>query len=59
MSIIDIIKEYGKLSKYEVEKNYDDGFVEKLSRKFSAIMMVLFTMCLGVFQLVGKPISCW
>jgi hypothetical protein len=57
--ILDLIKSYATISKYQFEKYDDDGFVEKLSRKFSAIMMIVFATCLSVFQLVGKPIKCW
>jgi hypothetical protein len=59
MTVIDLLKKYSELSKLEFEKYNDDGWAEKLSRKFSFIMMVIFTMCLAIFQLVGRPITCW
>ena len=57
--ILDLIANYAKLSQYQFEKNDDDGFVEKLYRKFSAIIMIVLATCLSVYQLVGKPIVCW
>jgi len=57
--ILDVLASYTKLSSYEFEKLNTDDFFDKLSRRFSAIMMILFTTILGVIQLVGKPLECW
>lgn len=56
---LDIISSYKKLANYDFEKLNSDDFVDKLSRKFSAIMMVVFSGLLTVYQLVGKPLECW
>lgn len=57
--IIHFIDTYTRLSRYNFEKYDDDGKVEKLIRKFSAIMMIVFASLLGIAQLVGRPIECW
>lgn len=57
--LLDLLANYKKLSAYDFEKLKSDDFVDKLSRKFSAIMMIVFSALLGTFQLVGKPYECW
>lgn len=59
MSLFEIFSTYNKLSKYKFESEDDDHFVEKIFRKFSAIMMIVFTVLLGFYQIVGRPINCW
>ncbi len=59
MSLLEIFATYTKLSSYKFESEDDDHFVDKIFRKFSSIMMVIFSVMLGVYQLVGKPIQCW
>ena len=54
---LDVIASYKKLAEYDFEKLNSDDFVDKLSRKFSAIMMIVFSGILGVYQLVGKVIN--
>jgi hypothetical protein len=56
---LDVVASYKKLADYNFEKLNTDDFFDKLSRRFSAIMMIVFTTILGVFQLVGKPLECW
>lgn len=57
--LLDLLSSYQKLASYDFEKLNSDDFVDKLSRKFSAIMMICFTTILGVANLVGKPLECW
>lgn len=57
--ILDLIGSYAKLSGYSFEKQQDDNFIDKLIRKFTAIIMVLFASIVSVYQLVGQPIQCW
>lgn len=59
MSLLEILATYTKLSNYKFELEDDDHFIDKIFRKFSAIMMVIFTVLLGIYQLVGSPIKCW
>jgi hypothetical protein len=40
---LDVISSYNKLAAYDFEKLNTDDFFDKLSRKFSAIMMIVFT----------------
>lgn len=56
---LDLISSYKKLAGYDFEKLNSDDFTDKLSRKFSAIMMIVFSGILGIYQLVGKPLECW
>lgn len=56
---LDLLSSYKKLAGYDFEKLNSDDFVDKLSRKFSAIMMIVFSGILGIYQLVGKPLECW
>lgn len=57
--LLDLIANYNKLAGYDFEKLNSDDFVDKLSRKFSAIVMIVFSTILGINQLVGKPLECW
>jgi hypothetical protein len=57
--ILNLISDYSKLWEKKFEKNNDDTFVDKLVRKFSAIILFIFASTLGIAQLVGKPIECW
>lgn len=57
--ILQTIKSYALLAETRLEKYDDDDFVEKLIRKFSAIMMLIFASIFGVTQLVGNTIQCW
>lgn len=57
--LLDLISSYKKLADYDFEKLNSDDFVDKLSRKFSAIMMIVFSTILGIYSLVGKPLECW
>lgn len=57
--ILDLINSYVKLSGYNFEKQQDDSFVDKLIRKFTAIIMILFASIVSVNALVGSPIQCW
>ena len=57
--ILEIFSSYSKLASYDFEKINNDDFFDKLSRKFSAITMIILTTILSVYQLVGKPLQCW
>ena len=57
--ILKSIESYAKLAQTRLAKYDDDDVVEKLIRKFSAIMMVIFASIFGITQLVGNPIQCW
>lgn len=59
MKLTDFIASYIKLKSYPFEAEDDDSKVDKLSRKFSAIVVFLFSILLGVVNVVGKPINCW
>ncbi len=53
------INRYINLSNLKFMKRNDDDFVDKMSRKFSAIMMIIFSVIVTLYQFVGKPIKCW
>ena len=57
--ILDLITSYSTLSKKDFSKQKDDDSFDKLSRKYSATMMVIFASLLSIAQLVGEPIKCW
>jgi innexin len=50
---------YNELSVKNFEKNDDDDLYDKCSRKFSTIMMLVFSFILSTAQFVGEPIRCW
>ena len=58
MSLI-LFELYSKLSGFSFVKHDDDDSIDRMSRKFSAIMMVIFAVLLSTYQLVGEPIKCW
>lgn len=47
------------LSFKEVKIRTDDDFADRLSRRYTTILLVFFTCVISTQQLVGKPISCW
>ena len=59
MSILNLIASYTRISKFRFAQNDDDDKVDKLSRKFSALLMIICAILLGTYQLVGSPIECW
>jgi hypothetical protein len=59
MKLTDFVGAYIKFKNYPFESEDDDSSVDKLSRKFSAIVVFLFSVLLGVVNVVGNPINCW
>ena len=57
--ILELLKNYDTLNSFKIEFYNDDGLIEKLIRKFSAIMMILFSSIFAISQLVGQKINCW
>ena len=57
--ILDLISLHSTLSKASYSKRKDDDFFDKLSRKYTAIIMVIFAILLTIAQLVGSQIKCW
>ena len=49
----------GILSIREFKSHADDDFVDRLSRKFTPLVIVLFSTLVSVKQYVGDPINCW
>ncbi len=37
----------------------DDDFVDRLSNKYTVLLLIVFTVVIGSNQYVGDPISCW
>lgn len=37
----------------------DDDFIDRLSRRYSVVLLMLFTVVVSTKQYVGDPISCW
>lgn len=37
----------------------DDDFVDRLSSKYSVVILVVFSLVIGMNQYVGTPINCW
>ncbi len=56
---LNLIATYTNLANYKFEKHDDDDFYDKISRKFSAIMMIIFAVLISTHQFVGQPIKCW
>jgi hypothetical protein len=59
MKLTDFVGAYIKYKSYPFEAEDDDSKVDKLSRKFTAIVVFLFSILLGVVNVVGNPIDCW
>jgi innexin len=57
--MLELIASFTKLQAFRFEANNDDDFVDKLSRRFSAVMMIIFATLLSLYQFVGQPIECW
>jgi innexin len=57
--VFQLISAFLNLKDYKFFKNNDDDFVDKLSRTFSAIMMLIFASMLTLYGFVGQPIDCW
>ena len=43
----------------DVKISSDDDFVDRLSRRYTPILFILFTILVSLHQYVGEPISCW
>lgn len=50
---------YSQFANKSFEKHDDDDLVDKISRKFSTIMMFIFVIIVTTYELVGNPIQCW
>lgn len=37
----------------------DDDFVDRLNRRYTPILFILFTILVSLHQYVGQPITCW
>jgi innexin len=57
--MFNIIELYQKFAAQQFQLNNDDGFVEKLSRKYSFALMIIIASIIAMVQLVGAPITCW
>lgn len=57
--ILDLLTNYETLNNLKIEFYNDDGIIEKLIRKFSAIMMILLSSIFAISQLIGSKIKCW
>ncbi|RNA11649.1 innexin unc-9-like isoform X6 [Brachionus plicatilis] len=57
--ILELISCYETLTSFRIEVYNDDGRVEKLIRRFSATMMIVFSSIFFIVQLVGSRIKCW
>ena len=47
------------LSFKELRVHRDDDFVDRLSRTYTATLLILFACVVSTKQFVGEPISCW
>lgn len=57
--IFDLFTSYISVKSYDFEKRNNDDFYDKLSRKYSAIFLVLLSTLFSMNQLFGKPLECW
>lgn len=47
------------LSIRELKFHVDDDYVDRLSRQYTVVLMVLFAFLVSTKQFVGNPINCW
>nr|AFC34077.1 INX16 [Hirudo verbana] len=47
------------LSIRELKFHVDDDYVDRLSRQYTVVLMVLFAFLVSTKQFVGSPINCW
>lgn len=59
MTAIGIFTLYNQLSTYAFERISDDDRWDRLSRRYSAITMVIFALIISTYTFVGQPIRCW
>ncbi|CAF0966832.1 unnamed protein product [Brachionus calyciflorus] len=51
------LESFAKLRQFRL--HYDDDFIDRLSRRYSVLLLVIFTALVSTKQYVGDPISCW
>jgi hypothetical protein len=54
MKLTDFVGAYIKFKNYPFEADDDDDAIDKLNRRFSAIVVFLFSVLLGVVEVVGN-----
>lgn len=47
------------LSIRELKFHVDDDYIDRLSRQYTVVLMVLFAFLVSTKQFVGSPINCW
>ncbi|ESN91841.1 hypothetical protein HELRODRAFT_182016 [Helobdella robusta] len=47
------------LSIRELKFHVDDDYIDRLSRQYTVVLMVLFAFLVSTKQFVGTPINCW
>lgn len=57
--ILTFIAKFIEIWKAKYELRDDDFFVDKIIRKFTVAIMIVFTAMIGVSKLVGDPLKCW
>ena len=48
-----------KLCTVNFEKRNDDDYYDRLSRKYSAILLIIFSTIATTNQIVEESVSCW
>jgi hypothetical protein len=51
---VNLVNRYLKLSEFSFMKRNDDDFFDKMIRKFSSIMMLVFSVVITLYQFVGQ-----
>ncbi len=57
--ILSLFQSFLKLNSVSFQNRYDDDVLDRLSRKYSAILLIIFSTIATTNQLVGKSVSCW
>ena len=54
-----LIDASAKVAHHRHDNTYDDDFYDRLSRRYSVILFVIFTMLVSAKQYIGEPIACF
>ena len=57
--ILSLFQTFLRLSSVSFQNRCDDDVLDRLSRKYSAILLIIFSTVATTNQLVGKSVSCW
>ena len=57
--ILSLLEGFSQLISLGYEKRNDDDFYDRLSRKYTAIFMIMWSIIVCTKQLVGTSVKCW